>query len=190
MPHVCFANSRESPVDCGICLSRFVPRVAHPSPHPVLEHAAAILSDHLHRSSHTLIRKQERGSGGWDDWWPNCCALREDLVDGVSHSETGLLPFIDLRIRPWNTCWERPVKGAACCPMDDTLSVPVNGHLQSSGLHLSLPVVVRRVPHPHDRPTIFSVTGCAINQPFSQLWFVRCSRRNAPLAPAAVWHIP
>ena len=32
--------------------------------HPVLEHMAAVTSVHLHRSSHTLGRKQERGPGG------------------------------------------------------------------------------------------------------------------------------
>ena len=29
---------------------------------------------HIHRSSHTHVRKQERGLGGWDDKWSNSCA--------------------------------------------------------------------------------------------------------------------
>ena len=34
---------------------------------------AEVTSVHLHRSSHTLGRTQERGSGGWDDRWSNSC---------------------------------------------------------------------------------------------------------------------
>ena len=93
------------------------------------------------------------------------CSLREDLVDGVTQRRKTLLPFVGLWIQTWNTCWERPLKGAACCHIDDIFSVPMSGHLWSSGLPLSLHVVVKRVPLPEDWPPIFSVMGCAINQP-------------------------
>ena len=72
-PHVRFADSSKSSVDCGFCLCRFVPRAAQILPSILCRSICGSYIGAIRTAPVTLLAENKKDGRGWDAWWSDGC---------------------------------------------------------------------------------------------------------------------